>query len=217
MEKIKENGVFIGVIAFVLFIIVFIFMSSTEPTHDNKGKTAENSASSESVSPKETALAAGTFVGTVAHVDAKGASLAYSFALPEGVKTEVSEDGAYIVATKGDKTFMKMYISDERDRKQDEKAYLTAIIAPQVKGFTLLGAGTIGSYSWQKAESATMEWRVAKVDGGNWLVMAESYKSDSKDIENLLGTLKVEYKANVTATAKADTGTSVKVESVTTK
>lgn len=189
MENIKENGVLIGVVAFVVFIIIFIIISSTT-SGPTKKKVSE-------VVPETTTIktnGSSTFIGTVLADDGKKGLLSYSFVLPENATSTVEEGGAYIKTTIENKPFIKIFFSDESERDQTPKDYLTKIIAPRVIGFTLADAVKIDGVEWQKAESTSMEWHVASVLSGKWLVMVESYKKDHDAVEKVLSSMNVNTK-----------------------
>ncbi len=186
MEKIKENSVLIGVLAFVVFIIVFIFISSTTGGPAKKKVTA--------VMPENTTVVevgSSTFVSTVFEDDGKKSILSYSFIFPEKTTTTVEEGGAYSKTAIEGKSFTKIFFSDERERGQTSKDYLTKIIAPKVIGFALVDAVKIDGLEWQKAESASMEWHVASILSGKWLVMVESYKKDHDAVEKVLSSMQI--------------------------
>lgn len=189
MEKIKENGVLIGVATFVLVIIGFIFMDGSSSKSVKTDKEGENSTVVE-------AAKSASFIGSF-KTGVKDEMVSYSFEMPSGASSTVEDAGAYIVTTVSGKPFTKIYFSDEREKAETPAAYLKAIIAPQVKGFALGSAVKIGDSSWQTASSASMEWYVAPVLSGNWLVMVESYKKDHDEVMKLLASMNVNSTVNI--------------------
>ncbi len=202
MEKIKENGVLIGVVLFVLFIIGFIFMSSTT------AGPAKGTDTTPVVTEEQKPV--GTFVGSIATYDNAKSFVTYSFALPESAASTVEEDGAYVVTTLVGKAFTKVYFSDERTRGYTSLDYLKNLIAPKVAGFTMGTTEEIGGLTWQKAESGSMEWFVASTLSGKWLVMVEGYKKDHDEIVKTLKSMKVDTTSTAAVkkvTATRDTST----------
>lgn len=186
MEKIKENGVLIGVAAFVVIIIGFIFISSTRNSSPRK-KVIETKT-------EETGTRNSTFVGSVMYAGEKEPFLVYSFVLPEAATSTVSDGGAYIETTLAEESFTKIFISDERERAQSAEDYLKNVIAPQVNGFELGDIVMFGEGKWQTAESASMKWYVMSALSGKSLVMVESYKKDKDAVEAMLASMKVTTK-----------------------
>lgn len=212
MEKIKENGVLIGVAVFVIIIIGFIFMSGASSSEKQKEKKETTSVVKEEAK-------SGSFIGSFATGDKDQPVVAYSFDLPRGASSTVEENGAYIVSSLDSKPFTKIYFSDERERKQTPKGYLSAIILPNVKNLVIGDEEKIGNITWTKAQSATMEWHVGAVLGGKWLVMVESYKKNHDEVVKTLESVSVSFGGSLkkdSATASSSVGATnvMKVEGV---
>ncbi len=204
MEKIKENGVLIGVAAFVIVIIGFIMMDGSSSKSAKNGNEAESPVVAEVAKPA-------SFIGSF-KTGAKDEVISYSFDVPASASSTVEDAGAYIVTTVSGNPFTKIYFSDEREKAETAANYLKAVIAPQVKGFALSGAVKIGDMSWQTAQSASMEWYAAPVVSGNWIVMVESYKKDHDEVMKLLTSMSVNSMVNVTKeAAKKITATSTEM------
>lgn len=191
MEKIKENGVLIGVALFVLVIIGFIFMDGSSSKSAKTEKEGEDLVVVDADKPA-------SFIGSF-KTGVKDEVVSYSFNMPTSASSTVEDAGAYIVTTISGKPFTKIYFSDETEKEKvvTPAAYLKAIIAPQVKGFVVGDVVKSGDISWQTATSASMEWHVALVLSGNWIVMVESYKKDHDEVMKLLASMAVNSMVNV--------------------
>jgi hypothetical protein len=189
MEKIKENGVLIGVAIFVLVIIGFIFMDGSSSKNVHNGKEGDQPLVVEGVK-------ATSFIGSF-KTGVKDEVVSYAFDMPVSASSSVEDAGAYIVSTIAANPFTKIYFSDEREKAETPVDYLNTVIAPQVKGFALGTVVKIGDTSWQTAESVSMEWHVAPILSGNWLVMVESYKKDHDEVVKLLTSMNVSSGVNV--------------------
>lgn len=186
MEKIKENGALIGVIVFVLVIVVFIFTSES-----NGKKSAGEKKNENTPIVLEAEVPANTFASSFKVEGKDEGSLEYSFVLPAEVKAVTEEGGSFVIATRDGKPFAKVYFTDLRTNQRTGAEYLNKIIAPQVKEFSLKEIVPVGSFSWQKGESVTMEWHAAPVLDGKFLAFVENYKTENEAVAKLLASMKV--------------------------
>lgn len=127
------------------------------------------------------------FVGQVVRVYEGENILEYGFDIPETASTTVDMDGALIRVTDASSTpIITFYMSYEGGRGYTALDYLSEIVAPHVNVIDPTGTSSIGAYEWQLAETANSEWHIAQVDGGKWLIVAESKKSVHDQAERIL-------------------------------
>jgi hypothetical protein len=117
------------------------------------------------------------FVGQVVRVFEGDNVLEYSFDIPETATTSTDMDGALIHVVDTDGSMVSLYMSYEGARGYAPLDYISNTIASKVAVIDPMGTTTLGSYDWQVAESPASEWRVASVDSGKWLIVAENKKA----------------------------------------
>lgn len=135
----------------------------------------------------ESSIGVKAFVGQVVRVYEGENILEYGFDIPETASTTVDMDGALIrVANASTTPIVTFYMSYEGARGYSALDYLSNVVAPHVAVIDPTGTSTIGVYEWQLAETVNSEWHIAKVDGGKWLIIAESKKSMHDEAEKIL-------------------------------
>ncbi len=126
-------------------------------------------------------------VGQVVRVFEGENLLEYGFDIPESASTTVDMDGALIRVIDASSTpIVTFYMSYEGGRGYTALDYLSEVVAPHVNVIDPVGTSSIGVYEWQLAETANSNWHIAQVDGGKWLIVAESKKSVREQVERIL-------------------------------
>ena len=132
-----------------------------------------------------------SFVGQVVRVFEGEHVLEYSIDLPETATTTIDMEGALIRVVDQSKPLTQVYMSYEGGRGYSPLEYIDNVIAPKVAAIDLTSTSTIGAYEWQGAESVGSEWHVAKVSGGEWLIVVENKKADHDTVEKILNSISV--------------------------
>ncbi len=119
--------------------------------------------------------------------------LSYKFYVPEGMTSSKGDDSQTVVVKGADDSQKALaYFSYEGIRAWTPEQYFDSIIAPKVPVLTSTSTVHMGSYDWYHVESNTMEWNIATLKGGEWLMMVESKKADADAVKNIFNTLKVD-------------------------
>ena len=131
------------------------------------------------------------FVGEVVRNFEGDHLLGYSLNIPETATATLGLDGALVTVTDGDMPYLSMYVSYEGGRGYSPSTYIDRAIAPLYSVVDLTGTTTIGGFEWQGAESMGIEWHVASVADGQWLVVIENKKSMSDMVKKAIESLKL--------------------------
>ena len=119
--------------------------------------------------------------------------LSYSFYVPSGMTSSKGDDSQTVVIKGADGSQKALvYFSYEGARGWTPEEYFNTIIAPKVPVEKATSTVHTGSYDWYHVETGTTEWNIAKIKGGEWLMMVESKKADSEAVTNIFKTLKAE-------------------------
>lgn len=119
--------------------------------------------------------------------------LSYTFYIPGGMSAVKGEDTQTLIVRAEDNSQKALaYFSYEGGRGWSPEEYFNTVIAPKVPVQKTTSTVHVGSYDWYHVETATMEWNIAKVKNGEWLMMIESKKADTEAVNNILKTLKAE-------------------------
>lgn len=118
--------------------------------------------------------------------------LSYTFYVPAGFSSDKEDDSQTLVLKVGDAQKGLIYFSYEGGRGWDGAEYFNTIIAPKITVPTATSTVHVGSYDWYHVETGTMEWNIAKIKNGEWLMVVESKKADKDALKNVLNTVKVD-------------------------
>ena len=119
--------------------------------------------------------------------------LSYKFYIPEGMTSTKGDDSQTVIVKGGDDSQKALvYFSYEGARGWSPEDYFKTIIAPKVPIIKSTSTVHMGSYDWYHVETETMEWNIAKIKGGEWLMMVESKKLNTEVTQSIFNTLKAE-------------------------
>ncbi len=115
----------------------------------------------------------------------------YSFDIPEYATATIDMDGALIKITSTSSPYATIYISYEGGRGFTALDYINEIIAPHVSVINPKNISTIGTHTWQVAESEGSEWHIAPLRNNEWLFIVENRKVNHDVVEKTLESLVV--------------------------
>lgn len=128
------------------------------------------------------------FNGEVASLVDPTQVVEYSFAIPEEATTELLSNNALVRVTNNSAPYASLYFSYNVGRNYTALDYINKVISPKVKVVNPLGEAMIGNTMWYKANSDHSEWHVAAINDGKWIVVVESPKDLSGDVQATLST-----------------------------
>ena len=119
--------------------------------------------------------------------------LSYKFYVPSGMTSTKGDDSQTVVIKGADDSQKALvYFSYEGARGWSPEDYFRTIISPKVPVLKATSTLHVGSYDWYNVTTETMEWNIAKIKGGEWLMLVESKKADSEVSQSIFNTLKAE-------------------------
>jgi hypothetical protein len=119
-------------------------------------------------------------------------AIAYSFMVPVEATTTTAMNGALVKVSEYEGSYASAYFSYNGGRGYTPADYVNKVIAPKVKVVNAVGETMIGNTIWFKAESEKTDWHVASLQDGKWLVVIESPKSESLDVERTLSSFEAQ-------------------------
>jgi hypothetical protein len=119
--------------------------------------------------------------------------LSYKFYVPAGLSSVKGDDSQTLVVKSEDNSQKALaYFSYEGGRGWSPEEYFDTVISPKVPVEKATSSAHLGSYDWYHVETGTMEWNIAKIKNGEWLLVIESKKADGEVVKNILNTFSAE-------------------------
>lgn len=185
-KKINVNAVIIA-----LLLIAIIGLLAYKFMHKSPKLTiVDNSNSSASSTTSKTPVDYKT-AETVASASYEGdRSKTISFDIPESytVVPQKVMKNTYAVMNGANKV-ATLYYSYEGGRGYTAAEYINNVIAPKVAGLSTLATSTIANADYATVSTANSDFRVGSY--GEWLVVAESSKSASSEVVDMLKSITV--------------------------
>ncbi|MDB5260165.1 MAG: hypothetical protein JWN37_396 [Candidatus Nomurabacteria bacterium] len=131
-----------------------------------------------------------TYTGEITRTFEGDHTLKYSFLIPETATSTVSMNNALVKITDNKTSYATVYISYEGGRGYSPVDYIDKLIIPKVASkVTITGSSTDNA---TVAQSAGSEWHVIPAGNGEWLIVIESPKTASAQIQKMIDSFKAE-------------------------
>lgn len=114
--------------------------------------------------------------------------LSYEFSIPSVTTVSTDQEGTTIIVKDKETGLQRvlLYLSYEGDRRYTPEAYFQDIIAPKIGASTTESTLMEGEVPWYHVETPSMEWSIAPVKNGTWLIVTEANKVDNDLVQVIL-------------------------------